>query len=267
MAWPHCPEWRQIFLTDTTYKEGQNSRTGREGLIHFREIQALAVCSGHFLLQQLNCFTNTMKLWSTSNTVLSEIFLAIETEYIQSSTYMKPSSLEKVSKLWLGQKQNSQWSFPPLCANPRDVPAGMLFLHILLSQYNPYLSCRDHTRLSGSSPPRPHSLIWAVPKSLWFKAGLQYRYQGKRIMLVSVQHRQPWITINLVKPTASPCNFIINWLSHTVLLPVTCPLLSCHHTIHKALGPSATLLTSPFNKQCLSKNHGKKTKTEMFAIQ
>lgn len=172
MAWPHCLEWWQIFLTDTMHKEEQNSSTGREGLIHIREIQALAVCSGHFLLQQLNCFTNTMKLWSTSNTVLSEIFLAIKTEYIQSSTYMKPRSLEKVSKLQLGQKQNSELSFPPPCTNSRDVSVSMLFLHILLSPQFALQGPYQPARLLPTQTTLP-PLSWAVPESLRFKVGLQ----------------------------------------------------------------------------------------------
>lgn len=69
-------------------KKEQNSTAGKQSA-HKREAQALAVYSVHFLLQQLNCFTNTMKLWSTSNTVLSEIFLAMTMGYIKSSTYAK----------------------------------------------------------------------------------------------------------------------------------------------------------------------------------
>lgn len=172
---------------------------------------------------------------------------------------MQTSSLEKVSKHWLGQKQSSQWSFPPLCTDSRDVPVGMLFLQVLLSQYQPHLAAGT---LAGSSPPRPPSLPWAVPEPV-IQGWSQSRYQGKGVIPVSAQHSQPWITSNLVKPPAASCNFIINWLSHTALLPVTCPLLSCCHTIHKALGPSATLLTSPFNKYCFSKNNRKKKTTQV----
>lgn len=175
---------------------------------------------------------------------------------------MKTSSLEKVSKHWLGQKQFSQWSFP-LCINSRDVPVGMLFLHILLCQCNLHSLCRDHTRLLSTQTTLPHL---AVPRSLWLKAGPQCRHQGKGVILVSAQHTQPWITINLVKPTASSYNFIINWLTHTALLSLTCPLLSCYHKIHKALGASATLLTSPFNKWHFSKNHGKKTPNVCYTV-
>lgn len=106
----HCTKWlshstlqNEKYAWQTMNKKEQSSALlqGSQESAHTREAQALAVFSVSFLLQQLNCFTNTMKLWSISNTVLSEIFLAMKMGYIKNSTYTKPLrnllSIEEVS--------------------------------------------------------------------------------------------------------------------------------------------------------------------------
>lgn len=128
----------------------------------------------------------------------------------------------------------------------------MLFLPILLSQYNLHLFCQDHTHAT-----RPQTVLsqWgSSPAAHSSRPGLtQVAVCWGTVLLMSTLHRHPWITVTLVKPAAPSLSFN-HEASRAALLAAagSQQRAHCWQPLHRALQPLRPLL--PAIVPCFSDN-------------